>query len=147
MENGNKVEGVVSNPFIKGLRTVLWLVFFGITIFWISEVLATYFSYPVNTAVTLVENDSFTLPSITICLLSSNFYWTPCYNKTTIEKYNITNLSPDTIALYYKFLEKAKYETKEDALGQSKCLYFHSDNTDIIDCENSISSLGSWNTH
>ena len=62
--------------FMKGLRYMAYIISSIIAVFWISKVFENYLSYPVYTKVTLIDNNTFNWPSITVC--SHTMPWKTC---------------------------------------------------------------------
>ena len=145
----SKNEQGRSKTCVRAVKWIGWLIFSGITIFWISKVLEKYLSYPVSTAVTLVKNETFTMPSITICPLTNIFGFVPCLNETKLEMYNISDFRPGKFTRYYEILSQVKYDKKGDALAQLSCHYSIKQYRDegILDCKNDTNILGSWKTY
>ena len=141
-----KIENITKSTCVQVCRGISFVLLSGVAAFWISEVLGTYFAYPVNTAVTMVKNESFRLPSITICPFSSIAQKIPCYDKTKLNKYNLTE---QTIQRpnYWEILSKIKYSRQEDCI--TDCTYVHTDYRDsqISNCTNTTTVLGSWKTY
>ena len=159
--DATKIEAktAVIRNYLRLFRFLSFIVFSGIAFYWISEVWISYFAYPVNTVVTLVKNETFTMPSITICpqtivthyKTGSKYpktYFIPCYNETELKMYNISNFSPFT-PFYHSILSKIRYDTREEVLGLSTCSYSHNDFSDqgVYDCMKNTSGLGSWKTY
>ena len=143
----------------------LWcvsLLFFScMSTFWCYQALRTYISQPVSTSVSIVKNESFTWPSITVCPHQS------CYNKTILNnlgmKYNLTqydlsywNYQPFDLTSsnfnwekynYSQILSEAKYNAREDILY--KCIYFNTDYyaDSIRNCWYISSQLGTWKSY
>ena len=147
------------------LRGLWWSLFFSlaaISFYWIYQVLNSYMSQPVTSSVSLVKNNSFTWPSISICPHQN------CYNQTALElfsqEYNLTpfgalgflEFQPFNFTEgpgigfdwekynYSEILAESKYREREDIV--SSCFYLQ---TDVMDesCWNISSALGNWSSY
>ena len=119
--------------FIRGLRGVAYITMSMAAIFWIWEVLANYFSYPVYSTVTLVNNETLTYPSISVC--TRHRYYTPCYNETELKMFNASDYEWGK-PTYFQIMSKVQYKSLEHLLYE--CSYM-SLKRDDWDCSSSTS--------
>ena len=164
--NGTQLNDKKESKVIIGLRWTAYAGFTSVAIFWIIQVLTTYFSYPVSSVVNLVDNKTFVWPDITLCS------GVTCFNETILEKmsqkynmpyightrtgdwtypfmgYKQSNFDWDNHTIH-EMLWKAKYTRLSDILAT--CEYIHRDGLSggsgySYDCLSS-SKLGSWRTY